>query len=996
MKKSAILTLCIILTAMAGMHAEAATRTATVEAHEATSPAISASPDGKTIIISMLGHLLELPVAGGTTRQLTFGPSYDSDPAVSPDGQKIVFVSNRDGSGSNIFIYDRTTRRVRQLTHDVEATRPAWSPDGATIAYARNIPRDEHPRELMPGFADTGLRELRTVPAAGGSAQVIGKPQSFETVFYLADGRLAWSVRELGPGGMMGPRVTSSRIEALDKDGSIARLAETRGDIGRVTPSPRGGVYYSAAGAIQYLSYGAGTSPVPGPKVRENGGRVAVAANGMDLIFADAGQLWSSAGGSAEPQRIDFTARVEVQALAPVRHVAKFAAPGGKAALRAVQAPTLAPDGRHYIVMAGGFLWQQPLDGKPATRLFNGNAFMRNPVYSPDGRKLAYVASENGKRRLDVYDIESRQVKTLFSVGGAEWPLFPSWSPDGRQIVFQHSSSIGAAVPLIVIDISSGQQREVARAVGSWLARPQFSADGKSLYFSSRPDKIAALYQVRLDGPAEATALTRFSRHVHEAQVSPDGKWFAQRRNSGIWLAPMSASGITDADLHRVSEVGGRSFAFTPDSTAIVFSDSGKVFRLRVPDGKATRLPTRIEVATPAPAPLLLSNIRVLDFKARNFSAPQSMLVENGRIRWIGAEAAHRLPSGVVRIDGQGRYAIPGLFDAHVHTAWMNQQASEDAYIAFGVTSVRDTGGSLDLLNALDDRSRYTTAPAPRFFYSGEIMEGTMPLWGDEFYTIANEQEARAEVRHLKARGASFVKVYPSLPWNLQGAVADEAHRIGLPMVGHGLSPEEMIRRVLWGSESIEHNQVVVRVYEDIHNLLAATHMPADLTLAVGGRELMAASDPQWLQNWRVLEYVPESSRRGGAVTKSRSELLDTFKDRLDRIHKAHDRGVIMPTGTDSLMGGVYFGLSLHWELGQFADAGIAPIDVLHSSTQGGADLVGASRDLGSLEPGKLADVVLLDRNPLEDIRNTQAIWRVIKGGTVHDPRTLRPGIEAP
>jgi imidazolonepropionase-like amidohydrolase len=105
----------------------------------------------------------------------------------------------------------------------------------------------------------------------------------------------------------------------------------------------------------------------------------------------------------------------------------------------------------------------------------------------------------------------------------------------------------------------------------------------------------------------------------------------------------------------------------------------------------------------------------------------------------------------------------------------------------------------------------------------------------------------------------------------------------------------------------------------------------------------------------------------------------------------ARKTGVNFLGGTDSLMGGVFFGLSLHWEIAQFVDAGFPAIDVLRMATERAAEQVGASADLGSLTPGKLADVVLLDRDPLENIRNTQSIWQVVKGGHVYDPAKLRP-----
>ena len=118
-----------------------------------------------------------------------------------------------------------------------------------------------------------------------------------------------------------------------------------------------------------------------------------------------------------------------------------------------------------------------------------------------------------------------------------------------------------------------------------------------------------------------------------------------------------------------------------------------------------------------------------------------------------------------------------------------------------------------------------------------------------------------------------------------------------------------------------------------------------------------------------------------GTATQSRPDLLEVFAPRFARLQGARRLGVPTTGGTDSLMGGVFFGLSLHWELAQFADAGYPPIEVLRMATMGGASLVGAQADLGSLEPGKLGDVVLLDANPLDDVRNTQKIWRVIKGG---------------
>ena len=210
----------------------------------------------------------------------------------------------------------------------------------------------------------------------------------------------------------------------------------------------------------------------------------------------------------------------------------------------------------------------------------------------------------------------------------------------------------------------------------------------------------------------------------------------------------------------------------------------------------------------------------MLDFGTGRFGDAASLLVQNGRIQWIGAEQGKSIPPNAVRLDAGGRFAIPGLFDSHVHSAWSNQQANEDAFIAFGVTSVRDTGATLDLMTALDERSTNTALPAPRYFYAGEIFEGLMPHWGDAFLQVGNELEARAEVRTGRRRRG----LHQGLPVAAVASAAGRRRRgasCRLPLVGHGLSPEEVTRRILLGFSTLEHNSAAA--YDDILKLAAAT-----------------------------------------------------------------------------------------------------------------------------------------------------------------------------
>ncbi len=992
-----LLVFVTLLLAPVRVHQQGLFRAITIDTSEVTTPAIAVSPDGRTLVFSAIGHLYELPVAGGTATQLTFGPSYDFDPAMSPDGTRVAFASNRDGSGSNIFVLDRGSKRIVQVSREVEAARPVWSPDGKTIAYARNVLREDHSMELMPGFADNGLREIRTVSSNGGQPTVLGPPITLESLFYLPDGRLAWSVTERNPGGGMFQSIKQTRIEARQPNGSNTVLVTVGGDPGRVVPGPTGdGVYFGSRGSVQWVPFSTNATTPAGPRIQDFSARIALARDGSSVFFGDRGQIWRAALPSGTPERIPFTASMKME-VRPVERTKwqATAAAASPTPVRAVLSPTIAPDQRRLVVMGAGFLWEQPVGGGRAHQILESGAFTRDPVFSPDGRRLAFIASENGKRELRVYDFDARKTSSLFQVGGASWPLYPSWSPDGKQIVFQHTRGIFDPYRIIVVNVADGMTREVAQGVGAWTSRPHFSSDGANVYFTSRVAKWAALYRVSLQAGAPPQAVTSLTKHVHEGLVSPDGKWLAIRSNSEIWLAPMSATPVVDAALKRVSTEGGRSFSFAPDSSALLYTYAGKVWRLPVAGGARTEIPFRAAVTRDVAPPLLIQHVRVLDFGTGRFGDATSLLVQNGRIQWIGAEQGKSIPANTVRLDAGGRYAIPGLFDSHVHSAWSNQQANEDAFIAFGVTSVRDTGATLDLMTALDERSTNTALPAPRYFYAGEIFEGLMPHWGDAFLQVGSEQEARAEVRNWKAAGVDFIKVYPSLPWHLQQVVADEAHRVGLPLVGHGLSPEEVTRRILLGFSTLEHNSAAA--YDDILKLAAATGTAIDPTLNVGNGALMRANEPEWESSWRVREFVPEEARRsagpgrGGGPGVTAEQLRGRARAGFERMLTARKTGVNFLGGTDSLMGGVFFGLSLHWEIAQFADAGFAPIDVLRMATERAADQVGAGADLGTLAPGKLADIVLLDRDPLENIRNTQSIWQVVKGGLVYDPAKLRP-----
>ena len=984
-------------------------RTIEFETTEVTAADVALSPDGHRLIFTMLGHLFRLPVEGGTAEQLTFGPYYDTDPVFSPDGTQVAFVSDRDGSEGNVFVLDLATRHITQITHEPWAGRPTWAPDGQAIVYLRfvreaaRLGEPSRRARLWPAM-------VRRVALNGGEPETLSAPlRTFRSVFYLPDGRLAWSVIERETGS---ERATT-RIEVMSAEGTASTLRTVKGYADRVVIDPMGeGLYYRrillpyhfTTEALLFVPLPAGAERVVIPLANPTdwAPRFAVAADGKSLYVDDAGRLWKIALPSGAREPIAFNARVKLEVDNPVAPRKPYFIPAGiSAPARMVLDPRLSPDGRFLVFGAAGHLWQQSLDGGPAQRLFQGSAFERDPAFSPDGRQLAFVFSEHGREREEVrvFNFESGQTRTLAS-GLSYWNL--SWDPDGQRLVFVARQDPEHRV--VVVNISTGKEETLTEAAWWWGGRPHFSADGQWLYFTGSPFP-GTLYRFRVKEKGKPEEMTRLERQLTRALVSPDGNWIAFRRNTEIWVAPLGEGPVKDEDVRQFSPEGGDTFAFTPDGSGLLYSVGNRVWRHPLTGGKREEIPIRLELQRPTPPPVLLRRVRVLNFSpqagppqadaASGFGPETSLFIEQGRIRWIGSERGRTIPRDTVTLDVKGRFAIPGLFDLHVHTGGGLGNPGE-AFLAYGVTSVRDVGDWSAWLNALADRGETTSDPVPRYFFSGELLFGS-PVRVSLFFALNDEEDARAHVRRLKKRGVHFIKVHPPISWPLQRAVAEEARRQGLPVVGHGQTVEEITKSVTLGYATLEHS--VGRVYQDVLQMLAhvGTRWVPTSTI-VGGVALLLRDQPERLADAKLRAFTPECrlrwARTGGFLKGVDTKLLRGFwVQTLAGIRAAHRRGVKLQVGTDPepMSHYCFYGSMVHWELEFFVQAGLPPLEVLRIATQEAAAAVGAEDDLGTLEAGKLADLVLLDRNPLEDIRNTQSIWRVIKGGWMFDPEEMRP-----
>jgi imidazolonepropionase-like amidohydrolase len=702
-------------------------------------------------------------------------------------------------------------------------------------------------------------------------------------------------------------------------------------------------------------------------------GTIAPAADNKLVYVGNLGHVLRVVPASGDRRTVPFRAQVTLAVQARVEpRPWRPVSPGASAAPRTVADPRLSPDGARVMFRAAGRLWEQRVAGNEPARMLgkDGLPDAYDASYSPDGKRIAYTNYPGDYAELHVLDLASGATRRIGRAAedsaeecGIEYPV---WSASGKIVAAKE-----CAHDIVMIDPVTDSVRVLTKT-SDWEPYPYLSADGRTLHYQARIDgRPAALYRLGLAPGSKPEVVTTAERDGINVAVS--ATWVASPvvNYVGLKTTRIDAAGRVAA-TELLPHADGHHFSFSADGTKLLYVANGKLWLHPLGGGTSREIPIRLKLVAPAaPPPVLLQRVRILDFTAGGFSRETSLLIEGGRIRSIGTDAAAAAPPGTMRIDAAGRFAIPGLFDVHMH----GSGCGNANHVMLGVTSGRNLGGRLEDQNRYSDGVEFTTDARPRCFYAGRILEGSVGRDEDHFFVYPTDTtDARALVRRWHEGGAQFIKLYRRLPWPMHRAAADEARKLGLPVVAHGQSVEEIVKGITLGYAELTH--WTPYTFDDLHQLIAVAGVPWDPTLGVmGGSEIAFRRDP-----------TRYASGRGGQRTIADNVLLGQWKMQLDGVLAAYRRGMVVLAGTDWGPAG----RSLHWELEFLAEAGIPTLDVLRGATLRSAELVGAGAQLGSLEPGKLADIVLLDADPLHDIRNAQKIWRVITGGRVHDPRAPR------
>jgi len=999
---------------------------------------VDVSPDGRTIAFDLLGDIYTMPIAGGTPTRIAEGLPYEHQPRFSPDGKRIAFTSDR-GGGDNIWIMNVDGSDKRQLTKEDFRllNQPSWSPDGRFIIAKKHFTTG---RSL--GTGEVWLYHV----SGGGGVPLVKRPdevlqKELGEPIYAADGKSLFYTRNVTPGPIFeyAQNINGDLfdIERYDLEtGEVSKAVTGAGGSVRPTPAPDGKriAFVRREGAktglwVKDLVSGEekriydaldrdvqGTWAVTG--VYPN---MAWTPDGKSIVFWAGGKIRRiSADGSGAgviPFRIDDT-RLVIDATHPQIEVAP-----DKFITRMPRWASVSPDGRQIVFETLGKLYVKPTAGGAPRRLVKGDEseFELWPTWSRDSKSIAFVGwTDQGLGRI----------RTVGAAGGAARDVTtrpghyarPAFSPDGKTIVFE--SGRGG----FLTATRGSEDQGVYRIAASGGTATRIAKDGGEPQFGASGDRVFMIANARGKRQLVSTDLSGQTRRVHATGdmvndfiVSPDGGFLAFRQNYQVFVMPMmpgtqdvstdekggplpvTQASVEGGDFINWSD-GGRTLNWSMGPTlysapvSAMFATAPTAKDAPKFQGPRTGVSLSMEVAADKPKGVVaLTGAKLVTMATKDGGIIDDgvIVIQGDRIVAIGPKASVTIPADARRVDVTGKTITPGWVDAHAHGAQgvddlvPQQNWSAMVNLAMGTTTIHDPSARAAEIFVAGEMQRAGKILAPRTFSTGEIIYGAKEA--DVYAEINSYEDALNDVRRLKAEGAHSVKNYNQPRREQRQMVVAAAQAEGMEVVPEGGSLYTMdVTLIQDGNSTLEHNMPGEVFYDDVLNFWSQTKTNYTPTLVVtyGG----PAGDPYWRAHMNVWEhpilskYEPPAQLRAQNVrreTAPEDEYVDAASAR--EAKKLADRGIQVSIGAH----GQQSGLGAHWEMWSFVRGGWSPIDALRAATIMPATSLGYAKDVGSLEVGKLADLVVLDADPTVDIRNTDKIHYVMLGGRLYDPLTL-------
>lgn len=1007
---------------------------------------VDVSPDGSTLVFDLLGDIYSLPAEGGEARLVHGGPAMQRVASFSPDGKTLLYLSDASGA-DNLWVSSTDGSGARQITHETVdmLMGPEWAPDGQSAAASKTYATYPlmYASELRLFDLQGGAERL--LVETPKNRRDVQEPQ------LSPDGRyLFYTERVLAPDFVY---VDASHVNYAIKrrdlrDGTTTEILKGYGSATTPELSPDGKriafvrrvkhktvlfVYDMATGEQRpvydeldrdlHAHYEPHEAYYPRYDWFPDNRHVAIWARGkLYRIDVDSGAHGEIPFRLTARHRITAAPRFE-QNLAPER-----------VSVRALRHLAPAPDGKSLVFSAVGHLWKKALpDGRPV-RLTNTPPFEFEPAYSSDGRFLAYVEWDDERgSALKIMSAGRGNPRVVITSRGVIRE--PSFSSDGKRLAYRilaGDKSLGgfrARPGVYWVDVAGGP----GHFVSSDGEVPRFSPDGSRLYFVALDDSgdevVHWLRSVNLEGLDKRDHAHTLDADTLELRISPDLRWIAFRERQQYYVVPYreGAAPLTisarkgTTPVGKLTDLGGYALTWSADSSTVHWALGPSLYAARVADtlGDGAKLATPYATAgleLPADVPkgsVAFTNGRIISMVGDRVVERGTVVVEGNRITAVGAVGEVRVPSGAKVIDIQGKTLMPGLIDMHGHIdccygtgAVPQKQPSRYAALAFGVTTNFDPYSTELTTYESNETSLAGITVGPRWIASGLVIYGRAKKPDYAFVPIADYDDARRIMERKRALGGIVIKSYKQPARQMRQQLVKAGREIGIMVDAEGEGQfYNNVSMILDGHTALEHNLPLANYYDDVVQLMKHGNTANTPVLMVTFGELFGENYLyQTTRPWddpKVKAYVQETTSsysplrapsaappwvRGMTTIRVTEELWDIgFRSVARATKKLDDAGVLVNVGSH----GQLAGLAMHWEMWLMSQGGMSNHRVLRAATLNGAKTLGLDKQIGSVEPGKLADLIVLDANPLEDIRNTNTARYTMVNGRLYDSLSM-------
>ncbi len=993
--------------------------TTTISTDQGTWMNIDLSPDGKTIVFDLLGDIYTMPSTGGKATRLTSDIAWQMQPTFNFDGTKIAYTSD-DGGGENIWIMDTNGNHKTEVTFETfrMLNSPAWGPDGNYIAA----------RKHFTGTRSLGAGEIWLYHKNGGKGiSLVERPNQQKDIgepAFSPDGRYLYYSQDITPGDIFEYSKDSEKgiyaIKRLDlKTSEVEVLISGRGGAIRATPSPDGAklAYISRVdfqSTLFILDLKSGEKTAVYDKL-DRDKQVAWAIHGVypkmawtpdskNILFWAGGKINQLNIASKASKIIEFKVDVDKRISETIRFSKNIDVEDFDVKmLRNVQ---VAPDGSKVVFEALGYIYIRDLpNGKPRRLTSQTSHFEFEPSFSRDGKQVVFaIWNDQTQGNIRIVSLINGEGQNLLNETGKY--IEPSFSPDGNTVVYRKFKGSNITHPtwnfhsgIYHVPSNGGTPKLITKHGHS----PSFANENNRIYVQ-RDGEIPSLASVDLDGKNDKTLFT--AKYATEFKPSPNGAFLAFVEHYKVKIIPLVETNktinIDEANqkipIRTISKKAGNNISFSSNSNTIYWSLGPTLYQQSIKDTTTLQdyeiTSSYISFKNKSDAPtgiIALVGAKVVTMEGDEVISNGVVLVENNHIKAVGNSNEVTIPDNAKIIDVSGKTIIPGIIDTHAHGAQGDNEVIPQqnwntyATMAFGVTTIFNPNTKTSEIFAASEMQKAGHIVSPRIFSTGMSLYGA---YEPGHTAIVNSlEDAKFHIERLNAVGAFAIKMHHHPRREQYQQIISAARELKTMVLSEGGALlQQDLGKIADGASSIEHSMALSNVYSDVKQFWSASetaYMPT-LVVSFGG----ISGEHYWYDKtevWKhpiLSKFVPQDVLAPRSMRRFTAPLHHYNHFSIAKVVKEmYDLDVTIGAGGH----GQREGLGVHWAIWMMAQGGMTPHEALKSATIRPAKHLGLDNNIGSIKAGKLADLVVLDGDVLNDIRQSDTIHYIMQNGRLYD-----------